>query len=82
MSRYLSKILFEIIFIVCGYLVYKEIWEVQISSELLPCLPEPDNRKIIMPQQSFDFFEATDTASLAALVVAEGSTSNYGPSGF
>ena len=62
----LSKILFEITFIVCGYLVYKDIWVVQISSEL-PCLPEPDNRKIIMPQQSFDFFEAADTASLAAL---------------
>ena len=51
------------------------------SSELL-CLPEPDNRKIIMPQQSFDFFETADTASLAALVVAEGSASDYGPSGF
>ena len=36
--------LFEIIFVIHGYYVYQDIWEVEISSEL-PCLPEPDNYK-------------------------------------
>ena len=37
----LPNMLFEITFIVHGYLVYKDIWEV----EKLSCLPEPDNHK-------------------------------------
>ena len=36
--------MFEIIFLVRGYRVCKDIWEVQISTEL-PCSPEPDNRE-------------------------------------
>ena len=43
MSKLLKK-LFEITFIVHGYLVYKDIWEVENSLEL-SCLPEPDNHK-------------------------------------
>ena len=35
-----------------------------------------------MLQQSFDYFEAASTASLAALVVAEDSASINEPSGF
>ena len=38
----LSKMSFEIAFAVHGYHIYKVIWEVEISSELL-CLPESDN---------------------------------------
>ena len=38
--------------------------------------------KIIMLQQSFDYFESASTASLAALVVAEDNASINEPSGF
>ena len=36
--------MFEIILVVQGYRVCKDIWEVEISSEL-PCSPEPDNHE-------------------------------------
>ena len=49
----LSKMLFEITFILSGYHVYKDIWGVKISSELpFYVLPEPDMAKIAMQQQS------------------------------
>ena len=38
--------------------------------------------KIFMLQQFFNCFEAASTVSLAAFVVAEGSTSDNSPSGF
>ena len=38
--------------------------------------------KIVMPWQSFSCFEAPSTASLAALVVAEGSAFDNRSSGF
>ena len=41
----LSKISFEIMFVVHGYPVHKDIWEVQISSEM-PCLPSQIIAKI------------------------------------
>ena len=40
----ISKVLFEITFVVHGYHVYKGIFEVEINTEL-HCLPESDNRK-------------------------------------
>ena len=40
----LLKLSFEIIFVGCGYHVYKDIWEVKISSEL-PFLPKPNNHE-------------------------------------
>ena len=70
--------LFEITFIMHGYHVYKEIWKVEINS--LIYLSQIIMK--IMLQWSFYCFKAAGTASRAALVVAEGSASNNGPSGF
>ena len=69
--------LFEITFIMHGYHVYKEIWKVEINSFFY--LSQIIMK--IMLQWSF-YFKAAGTASRAALVVAEGSASNNGPSGF
>ena len=73
----LLKMFFEIIFVVRGYHVYKDIWEVEIN-----CLFYQSQviTKIVMPQQSFDCFQAAGIASLAALVVAKGSASDNRPS--
>ena len=44
----LSKMSFEITFIVCGYRVYKDIWKVEISSEELPFYLSQITVKIVM----------------------------------
>ena len=44
----LSKMSFEITFIVCGYHVYKDIWKVEISSEELPFYLSQITVKIVM----------------------------------
>ena len=80
----LSIMSFEITFVVCGYHVYEDIWEVDISSEL-PFYLSQMIAKIVMLQPSFNCFKAVSTASLAGLVVAEcGASDNiyYRPSGF
>ena len=77
----LSKMSYKITFVVSGYYVYKDIWEVEISSEL-PFYLSLVIAKIVMPQSSYNCFEAAGTASLAALVVAEDNASDNEPSGF
>ena len=72
-----SKRLLEITFILRGYHIYEDIWEVEISSKL-PFYLCQIIMKIVKPQPSFDCFKAASTASL---VVAEGSASENGPSG-
>ena len=73
-----SKVLFEIIFIVCGYHVYKTFWKLKLIQNCIVYL-SPIIAKMVKPKCSFDCFEATGAASLAALVVAEGSASDNGP---
>ena len=76
----LLKMSFEIIFVVRGYHVYKDIWEVKINLEYCLFYLSQVITKIVMPQQSFNCFQAAGIASLAALVVAKGSASDNRPS--
>ena len=53
---------------------YKYIWEAEINSNL-PCSLEPDNHRLLCCGDP-SCLEAASTASLAALIVAEGSVSD------
>ena len=78
----LSKMSFEITFIVCGCCVYKDIWKVEISLEELPFYLSQITVKIVMLLWSFTCFKAASTASLATSAVPEGSAFDNGPSDF
>ena len=75
-----SKVLFEIIFIVCGYHVYKTFWKLKLIQNCSVYLSQIIV-KMIKPKCSFNCFEAAGTASLTALVVAESSASDNGSLG-
>ena len=73
---------FKFTSIVSGYRVYKDTWEVKIGSGESPFYLSQITVKIVMPLWSFNCFKAAITGSLAAVVVAEGSASDNGPSEF
>ena len=49
----------------------KTIGKLKLVQLGLAFLPEPDNCEDVMPQRSFDRFEAASMASLAALIVGQ-----------
>ena len=55
----------------CSYQFYKDVWEVEISSEELPFYLSQTIAKIIMQLWSFDCLKAASTASLSSSVVAD-----------